>query len=473
MTRQKFLYRLAIAMSLALPARAAVTYEETKKDGANDIEVVRMSVTPAADSASALSRSLMGRDIDLKSGNAAPFYYRALLSMPATMERVRKEFGDDFEKWYNTGADGTPIEKLPLEKVRSAVEMSSGGVIGQHLRDATSRRDCNWELNVEQLHGPEVASFMLEEFQLSRELCRAIALRARLATAEHRYDDAIDAMRMNVRLGRDVANVPLLVCGLIGIAMESIGNGTLVDFIASPDSPNLYWALTELPQPLIDLTPGARFEMDFGPRMFPFIHNAETAQHSPEEWNRLFRKTLIDLKLSVDRFAATATAPSRQTEVDAGLAATGLALIGYSHAKERLIAEGMDRNRVETMAVGQVIAIYTERTYRRLADDAEKIWYMPFPEAIKANKQLERRLQEIDVIGGGEDREILPLLRWLMPSIAALRNAQVRLEREVAALRVIEALRMYAAKHEGQLPQSLAEIDMVSIPSNPATGKPF
>jgi hypothetical protein len=32
---------------------------------------------------------------------------------------------------------------------------------------------------------------------------------------------------------------------------------------------------------------------------------------------------------------------------------------------------------------------------------------------------------------------------------------------------------MYAAKHEGQLPQSLAEIDMVSIPSNPATGKPF
>jgi hypothetical protein len=207
--------------------------------------------------------------------------------------------------------------------------------------------------------------------------------------------------------------------------------------------------------------------------MFPFIHNAETAQHSPEEWNRLFRKTLIDLKLSVDRFAATATVPSRQSEVEAGLAATGLALIGYSHAKERLIAEGMDRNRVEAMAVGQVIAIYTERTYRRLADDAEKIWYMPFPEAIKANKQLERRLQEIDVIGGGEDREILPLLRWLMPSIAALRNAQVRLEREVAALRVIEALRIYSAQHEGQLPQTLADIDMVSIPSNPATEKPF
>ena len=32
----------------------------------------------------------------------------------------------------------------------------------------------------------------------------------------------------------------------------------------------------------------------------------------------------------------------------------------------------------------------------------------------------------------------------------AARGAQVRLERDVAALRVIEALRMYAAEHDGQ-----------------------
>ena len=104
-------------------------------------------------------------------------------------------------------------------------------------------------------------------------------MRTRLAIAEHRYDDAIETMQKQYRLGRDVAKVPFLVCGLIGIAIDGMTNGTLIDLIANPDSPNMYWALTELPQPPIDLRPAARFEMDFGPRMFPFIHHAETTEH--------------------------------------------------------------------------------------------------------------------------------------------------------------------------------------------------
>jgi hypothetical protein len=40
-------------------------------------------------------------------------------------------------------------------------------------------------------------------------------------------------------------------------------------------------------------------------------------------------------------------------------------------------------------------------------------------------------------------------------------------------LRVIEALRMYAADHDGALPAKLADIEEVPVPTNPATGKPF
>ena len=75
------------------------------------------------------------------------------------------------------------------------------------------------------------------------------------------------------------------------------------------------------------------------------------------------------------------------------MAATGLGLIGYTHAKERLIAQGMDRERVEKMAVGQVIAIYTERVYRRFSDDYEKLWYVPFADMNKASDSVEKRLQ--------------------------------------------------------------------------------
>ncbi len=43
----------------------------------------------------------------------------------------------------------------------------------------------------------------------------------------------------------------------------------------------------------------------------------------------------------------------------------------------------------------------------------------------------------------------------------------------MAALRVIESLRMYAAEHGGGLPKKLDEITAVPVPPNPATGKPF
>ena len=40
-------------------------------------------------------------------------------------------------------------------------------------------------------------------------------------------------------------------------------------------------------------------------------------------------------------------------------------------------------------------------------------------------------------------------------------------------LRIFEALRIYAAAHDGHLPQQLADIHEVPIPLNPYNDKPF
>jgi hypothetical protein len=48
-----------------------------------------------------------------------------------------------------------------------------------------------------------------------------------------------------------------------------------------------------------------------------------------------------------------------------------------------------------------------------------------------------------------------------------------RLERDVAALQCLEAIRSYAASHSGQLPPTLGEITEVPVPRNPLTGEPF
>jgi hypothetical protein len=119
------------------------------------------------------------------------------------------------------------------------------------------------------------------------------------------------------------------------------------------------------------------------------------------------------------------------------------------------------------------MAIYTERNYQSFADDFEKAWYLPYWEMQQQIQSVDRRLYRAGPFGGGKDREVLPIVSMLLPAIHAARGAQVRLERDVAALKVIEALRMYAASHAGGLPATLDEITDVPVPLNPATGKPF
>jgi hypothetical protein len=458
---------LAIAACLVLPARADVSYEKMK-EGDNEIEVVRMTVTPAAEPVPALRYRLVARDFDLQPGNAAPYYYRAMIASSPTVSGLRKKYGEGFDDWCTT--TDVPISKLPLDKVRAASHEFDDVVRGQ-LEVAVHRRNCDWELGIDQIRGVDVISFLLPEFQQCREMARILVLRTRLAVADRRYDDAIGAIRMNYRLGHDAAQ-PFLVCGLIGIAIDGLANRSLVELIANPDSPNMYWALGELPDPPIDLRPTVRFEMGFGSRMFPFIHNSETTDHSPQEWNRLLTQTIHDLQ-TVGAAGVPGFDHTSANEVESGLAATAIALLGYSHAKEKLIAQGMDRERVEKMAVGQVIAIYTERNYRRFSDDWENLWQVPFGPSVDMARRLDQKLAAAKPFGEGDDREILPMGTLLLPALQASREAQVRLDREVASLRVIEALRMHAATHDGKLPERLEDINEVPVPNNPATGKPF
>lgn len=445
-------------------ARADVTFT----DAGDNLTVIRMTVTPAPEPQPSLKYRLMTRDIDMTPGNAVPYYYRALLNVDQHLNNQRKKYGEDFENWCTPGPDSPALDLLPLDKVRGAVLSDDSEILVQ-IRTATSRRDCDWQLGIDEMRGIEMISYLLGEFQESRTLTRLLALRTRLAIAEHRYDDAIDNMRMNYRLGVDTARVPFLVCGIIGAAQASATNATLTELIAAPDSPNMYWALTQLPQPLVDLQPAARFESDFGTRMFPFIHNAESTDRSAGEWNRLF--TLAVRELTQISSSSNPIPPTN--EVGAGLLATGAALAGYTHAKDRLIAQGMDRDRIERMPVGQVLAIYSERVNQRFADDCEKLWGIPFTDAPQQSQATEKALREARMLGPGQDREVLPIVSTLMPPMLIVRAAQMRLEREFAALRVIEALRIHAAENNGQLPASLDALSQVPIPLNPATGKPF
>jgi hypothetical protein len=60
----------------------------------------------------------------------------------------------------------------------------------------------------------------------------------------------------------------------------------------------------------------------------------------------------------------------------------------------------------------------------------------------------------------------------LLPDVVAARRVQGRLEQRVALLRHVEALRMYAAAHDGKLPATLADCP-VPLSVDGFTGKEF
>ncbi|HUG92516.1 MAG TPA: hypothetical protein VML55_16880, partial [Planctomycetaceae bacterium] len=301
-------------------------------------------------------------------------------------------------------------------------------------------------------------------------LARLLRLKARLEIAEGRYDDALDTLRTGYALARAVAKPPTLINSLVGVAIASIMHGELRELIAAPGSPNLYWALSELPRPLIDLREAFRHEMSMPQQMFPFLKDAETAQRSPEEWQSIIRE-------SFQRFAEVQGLAGRSDELDRtrlDFMAAGLALKGYPQAKQDLIEAGYDAERVEKMPVAQVVAIHQSRVYRHMYHEMFKWVLLPYPEGAQRRREAEQKLKAGGYFGTvGTTREIIPIASLLLPAVMQVSEAEIRLASRTAGLRAVEAVRMQAAANGGKWPKSLEEVTVVPVPANPRDGKPF
>ncbi len=73
----------------------------------------------------------------------------------------------------------------------------------------------------------------------------------------------------------------------------------------------------------------------------------------------------------------------------------------------------------------------------------------------------------------GPESPAIPLARLALPATQRVLLARDRLERQFVALRLIEAIRLYAANHQGKLPPTLADVKEVPLPVCPLTGKSF
>ena len=428
---------LGLALALAAPARAQ-----------SPDDPIKLTLTPAAAPAPLLKYRLLPELADTQPGNAALLYQRAHSFEWWTNIRQQRYYAD-ISDWLDL-----PFKKLPPEA--EFVRQFSA------LREvdlAARREHCDWEMT-SRLKQDGIGT-LIPDVQGFREYAVLLGLRCRFEIADKDYPKAVYTLQSGFALARHVNEAPILINSLVGMAISDVMFRRVEEMIQAPGAPNLYWALTALPRPLIDLRKGLEGEKMMLETEFPELKIIETEPLSPHAQQKL-------LKRLADRGWLALLGHDPESGWQQKFGFLSIALKAYPQAKRSLIAQGHTPAEVEAMPVMQVVLIDALRHYRVVRDQTFVWANLPYWQAQAGWKKADN-----DMRGLVKKQPAASLFVAFLPAVHRVFAASARLDRRIAALRCIEAIRLHAAAHGGQLPAKLADITVVPVPDDPATGKSF
>ncbi len=259
----------ALAISGRAPAQSAKSADPPKPKA--------MVVSPAAAPVPALKYRLVPSSADLNPGDAAPIYLRIRHEM---QEEAWRQISEKPPKWLEL-----PLKDFPTAEARQFVDIWKNRF--KQIDFGAHRKTCDWNYTVPEQR-LDVVAIMLPDAQSMRPWGRLLALKARVEIAERRYDDAIRTIETGIAFARHVGEGPFLINGLIGIAIVTQILDQCEDLIAQPGAPNLYWALTALPRPLVGLRDQMELEAKLFENLIPELCETELAKpRTPAEWASL------------------------------------------------------------------------------------------------------------------------------------------------------------------------------------------
>jgi hypothetical protein len=410
-------------------------------------EPVRLTLHPMAPSPPVLRYRLLPELLEQTPGNAADLYQKAV--------PLLKELPPDHEERLGEW-EKLPPQELPREEVRRVLG-AYGEALG--LVEKGARREyCDWGLT-ERLRKEGIGA-LLPELGPMRTAARLLALRARLEVAEGRFGEAVRTIRSGLALAKHVGESPTLSMGLTGNSLAATMADEVTWFVRQPKAPNLYWPLADLPRPFLDLRKSLASERVAIAGLLPDVAaSARDPNAGPwgEELARKYHRMLLGLEEPGTPARRLRLALRLQKEHEAD--------------KEALVASGRPRELVEKMPHVQVAVLRAFVEYDRATDEMLKWQAFPDAEALphlrQAHARLKARLKKSDAPLGAQ------LAGLLLPGYHRVFAARAQGDRRFAALRCVEAIRLYAAAHGGRLPPELAAVREVPVPDDPVTGKPF
>jgi hypothetical protein len=398
--------------------------------------LIRLNLRPAPAPKPALRYQLLPELKEMNPGNPIQSYMKCMMEQ-------KKFFFDEGATQNREKLLTMPLKELPAQKLRD------DGRYALSQADRAARLDNpDWQVLLKlRAEGIEL---LLPEVQQIRAVARALQVRIRAEIAQCRFDDAIRTAKTMFAISRHLGEHPTLIGNLVGIAIASMTISHLDEMLEQPGCPNLYWALTTLPSPLIPLDKGMDGERLIMSWMFRDLD--EMAPMSKDQLQKCVADKETLLKL-VDRKPSE---PSVRKWLDGRFKDAAMVCA----ARHRLVEYGLPEERALKFPAEQVILLDEKRELETRFDDDAKTKSFPFwqAEALTPSINLKKP----------------PALfaDLLVPVTINARRAQARVDQRIALLRHIEALRLHAAEHNSTLPTKLADV-CVPLPVDPVTGKPF
>ncbi|MFC1760506.1 hypothetical protein ACFL6U_00315 [Planctomycetota bacterium] len=408
------------------------------------IELKQLTLVPASEPVPALKYRLLPGILEQKIGNAALFYQAAAAMCP---DEEKDELRDKLNTWRDQ-----PLDQLPLKEVEEALAEFEQSFHLLHLASLRSR--CEWEMPIE-----DGFSMQLPSLSQYRHLVRALALRIRLQIDKKDYTAALQSLREGLAMGRSVAEGATLIQDLVGISVSAVLLKEAESLLEVTDGPNLYWALTSLPRPFIDMRPALEFE-----QQMIFVEFSMLADLEEEIW--IVAKAQAVVAELLAKFQCLGMA---QDMFWGEILTVAWVMTHYSDAKAYLADQGMAKKRIDALPAVQAVLLYQVRQYLDYRDSLFKWFTVPYAQAYPHFKEANKQWSKFTSQQGLKSNVFFTIL----PALDRAFFLQIRLDRHIALLRTLEALRMYAANHGGGLPDSLAAIEAVPVPHDPVTGRSF
>jgi hypothetical protein len=394
--------------------------------------VIRLQVSPMAASRPALKYQLLPELRETYPGQVVHNFLKCYAEQHNLF--FNKDTVEKREKYLVM-----PLADLPLKELRDY-----GGNAVKQAHYAARLDTVDWQiLSIIRRDGMYT---LLPEIQQMRTLAAVLKVRFRVEVAERRFDDAIRTAKTIFALGRALGDHPTLISGLVGVAVCYVGIGPLEEMIGQPGCPNLYWALTNLPQPLVDYRKGVQ-----GERFILGVDLAALDDPAPKGAEEL-KRVVVRLR-EVFRFENPKQDAAEYVAEKAADAAHVKA------ARKRLTDVGLPAKHVAAYLPEQVVLVDEKLTYEAERDEVAKAALLP-------HHEMERVLAGVKVKKAEEG-----LLLGFVPSTMKVKLSHTRLAQRLAMLRVVEALRLHAAE-KGAFPATLADVQ-VPLPADQFTGKAF